>query len=106
MEAEEGSRVWQVLEETWLKLSRKCVCIELGLDFARSNVGDGNELTKQPLAKQLVLDALGIPEKNVVVVPVKMGPNLKKALEKVSEGNVSGWIRDVIKKELTERYRL
>jgi len=63
-------------------------------------------MTKEPVGKSAIREALGIPEKNSVVVPVKMGPSLKKVLVKVSDGNVSGWIRDAIKEELKRRYRL
>ena len=61
---------------------------------------------KQPLAKDAVRVALGIPEKNSKVVAVKMGPNLKEALKIVSGGNVSGWVRDLVKRELKRRFRL
>ena len=57
-------------------------------------------------AKQASRQALGIPEKNTEVIPVKVGPNLKEAVTLASGGNVSGWVRGLIKRELKRRYRL
>ncbi|NVM22730.1 MAG: hypothetical protein HWN68_13235 [Desulfobacterales bacterium] len=62
--------------------------------------------SRTTLVRDAVLLALGIPEKNSEVVPVKMGPNLKEALKLVSGGNVSGWVRDAVKRELKRRFRL
>jgi len=57
-------------------------------------------------AKHAVKVALGIPEKNSEVIPVKVGPNLKEAVTVASGGNVSGWVRELIRAELKRRYRL
>lgn len=59
---------------------------------------------KKGRAKRDVSKLLSIPEKNSVVIPVKVGPSLKEAVELVSDGNVSGWVRDAIKQRLTREH--
>lgn len=60
-------------------------------------------------AKEAVLLAYGIPEKYTEVLPVKVGENLKEAVKAVSRAHnqsVSEFVREVLKRDLKERYRL
>lgn len=56
--------------------------------------------------KDAVRQALGIPEKNTAVVPVKFRPSVKEVLRAVAHGNISKYIREIVEADLRKRYRL